>query len=354
MPVSQMFAPDGTLGDVPYDKVHDAIAAGGKMAYKMIAPDGTPGYVPADKMLDAQKAGGHVVPNETSDADGGKPGFWSQYAQQFKDMASSMGQSLHATNQRLAAPGNHESPLESPASSLAADIAARSSEGRSPVYNAASTAAEAIGIPTRPMETAANAGNTKGVLAAAAAPATLAVAPLAAEGIVRGTGALLPSTVRAGQALSQVKSVAGDVPIDMGKVGDSALDLYTQSQRGATLPKVVRDFVNRATKPGSDPITYAEAKDFQSNVSRISANERMNLNPNTQRLLGQLNSDLKDSLASAADTVGKGQQFKQAMQEYHNAMTLRGFTDNAKELAWKSLLGGLGVYGTKKLWDLIP
>jgi hypothetical protein len=160
---------------------------------------------------------------------------------------------------------------------------------------------------------------------------------------------LFPSAKGAGAALSEVKSVAGNVPIKMGKAGDTALELYTQSQRGGTLPKAVRDLVNRVTKPESKPITYAEAKDFQSNISRLSVAERMRLTPNVQRLVGQLAADLKTSLKDAADTVGKGEQFSQAMKEYHQAMQIRGMTDAAKAGAWKWALRGAGAYGIYKL-----
>jgi len=169
---------------------------------------------------------------------------------------------------------------------------------------------------------------------------------------IRKSG-LIPSTERAGQMLSEVKSIAGNVPIEMGKAGNTALDLYTQSQRGATLPKVVRDFVNRATKPEAQPITYAEAKDFQSNISRLSAAERMRLTPNTHRLVGQLNADLKASLRNAADTVGKGEQFIEAMREYRRAMQLKGFTEAAIKVAIKGALGALGIAGAKKIWDAL-
>src|SRR5271167_4479864 len=82
MPMVQVFAPDGTLGDVPYDKLHDALAAGAKPAAKFKAPDGTVGYVPADKAADAMKAGGTRIPLDLNDADGGKPGFWSRLSNQ--------------------------------------------------------------------------------------------------------------------------------------------------------------------------------------------------------------------------------------------------------------------------------
>jgi hypothetical protein len=103
--------------------------------------------------------------------------------------------------------------------------------------------------------------------------------------------------------------------------------------------------------PKGDPITYGEAKDFQSNISSLSADEKMSLKPNTKRLLGQLNQDLKGSLEDAADTVGKGDQFADAMKEYHDAMTIKGMTDTAKEMAIKTIMTGLGLSALKKFWN---
>ena len=119
------------------------------------------------------------------------------------------------------------------------------------------------------------------------------------------------------------------------------------------MPKAVRDLINRMTKPDADPLNYAEAKDFQSNISRLSANEKMNMNANTKRLVGQLNQNLKAGLEDAADTVGKGQQFADAMKEYHDAMTLQGYTEEAKSAAWKAALSGAGLYGLSKLFPVL-
>lgn len=59
-PTVPMFAPDGTPGDIPSEKVHDAIAAGGSIGVPVLAPDGTHGIVPAGRLHDALKAGGKI------------------------------------------------------------------------------------------------------------------------------------------------------------------------------------------------------------------------------------------------------------------------------------------------------
>lgn len=52
-----MLAPDGTSGEIPQDKVQDAIKAGFKQAVEMTSPDGKKGYIPLDRQQDAMKAG---------------------------------------------------------------------------------------------------------------------------------------------------------------------------------------------------------------------------------------------------------------------------------------------------------
>lgn len=79
MPMVQVFAPDGTLGDIPYDRLHDALGQGAKIAAKVKAPDGTVGFVPGDRVPDALKAGGQRVPLDMNEVDGGKKdGFYQR------------------------------------------------------------------------------------------------------------------------------------------------------------------------------------------------------------------------------------------------------------------------------------
>jgi len=52
-----MISPDGQSGDVPSNRVQDAVNAGFKTAVVMTAPDGSMGYVPHDRAMDAIKAG---------------------------------------------------------------------------------------------------------------------------------------------------------------------------------------------------------------------------------------------------------------------------------------------------------
>ena len=57
MSTTPMFAPDGRIGDVPNDRVQDAVQAGFKAGVDMISPKGIRGTVPQERAQEALKAG---------------------------------------------------------------------------------------------------------------------------------------------------------------------------------------------------------------------------------------------------------------------------------------------------------
>lgn len=48
-----MISPDGQLGDVPVNRVHEAVAQGFKIGQDMVAPDGSHGVIPMERVKDA-------------------------------------------------------------------------------------------------------------------------------------------------------------------------------------------------------------------------------------------------------------------------------------------------------------
>jgi hypothetical protein len=376
-PTVPMYAPDGTLGDIPYERMHDALQAGGKMAVNVLAPDGTKGVIPADRTQDAVKAGGKVIPYDLSDADGGKPGFWSHVKSSLSGMVPTQ------------APSTAETVL-GPAATVAKQIygagqgaVAASQRGHGLPYSAAAGAATAVGVNVPRMEQAAEQGDSGGVLGEAAVPAAMAVAPSAIKGAGEIAGKVLPSASRAGAALQDVRASAGHIPIDMSAPGDTALQIYYEAKHGAYLPKPVNDLLKRmglnademapnnraitydtatnrgALDPNTPPLTYAEAKSFQSNISKLTAADKMSTNPNIKRLVVELNGKLKDSLENSAEVVGKGDQFTDAMNEYHKAMQIQGLKEDAidalKTHIIKAVVTGAGMagggYALKKFLD---
>lgn len=165
----------------------------------------------------------------------------------------------------------------------------------------------------------------------------------------------IPSKARAGQNFAEVKSAAGDVPIDVNAPGATALQIDQLARSGGSMPKVVRDFLRRTTDPDSAPLTYAEARDFYSNATRISVDEFNRLTPTMKLKLGQFTHELGKSIGGAADEAGVGDQYSGAMDEYKNAARLEAKVKVGKELASESIRKAVpyavGAYAAKKVWD---
>jgi hypothetical protein len=138
---------------------------------------------------------------------------------------------------------------------------------------------------------------------------------------------------------------AGHVPIDAGAAGNVALEADRLARSGGAMPKVLRDFIKRATDPDQGPITYAEARDFYSNATRLSADEFNRLTPVIRRQVGQFTQVLGNALADAAAQAGKLPEYQQAMREYARASSLRQFGQDAGSfLVKRALPVGVGGY----------
>jgi hypothetical protein len=165
-------------------------------------------------------------------------------------------------------------------------------------------------------------------------------------------GNLIPSAERAGAKFQQVMSAAGDIPINITAPGNTALRTQQLAASGASMPKVMRDFIKRVTDPDKAALTYSEARDFYTNATRLSADEAQRLTPVMRRQVGQFTADLNRAISGAADQAGKLDQYQQAMSEYHNAMRLRAAKEAAINIGLKrvipSALAGAGAVGAAK------
>lgn len=369
-PTIPMYAPDGTLGDIPYERMHDALAAGGKLGVNMLAPDGTKGVIPSDRVGEAQKAGGKVVPFNFEDADGAKPGFWATFK---GDLASLIPRG-----------DKNAKPQPSPAGSKAADIAdysmggsgavaignqmaaedvEREKAGYGPLYRLGAQVAGAVGTNVTGMEQAAKEGNQGAVLGHMAAGQTIAAAPSAVRGASELVGKgieALPSTSRAGAAFQDLSKTIGEHPVSVTDDLSKSLNALRKATTttNTNIPPAVRKLIDRLDPfQGMGPLSYDEARAFSSEINQLSASDKMSMTPNTHRLVADLNQKLKATVQNTAELAGKGQQLAGAMKEYRNAMTLNGMTDAAKENALKALitgaLSGLGIAGAKKIWDAV-
>jgi len=112
------------------------------------------------------------------------------------------------------------------------------------------------------------------------------------------------------------------------------------------LPRVISKFVARVTDPEKAPIAWDEARDFYSNVSRLSANEYQSMNPQMAAQVGKFAGAFDDALRATAETAGKGDQYSQAMQLYHTSKVWQRFGSNLWEGFKRALpYAGAGAIG---------
>lgn len=168
----------------------------------------------------------------------------------------------------------------------------------------------------------------------------------------------IPSAARAGGKFREVMSAARQIPIDVNAPGEVALRISQLAERGGSMPMAVNKFLRRITDPEKAPMVYEEARDFASNISRLSANEFQRLTPVVQREVAGLRVALNKSVADAAVQAGKGKEYAEAMTEYAKSMKLQkvvdSFYEGAKKAAPWATGAGAAVWLSNHLKSLLP
>jgi hypothetical protein len=182
-----MFDPEGTLRDVPYEQMQDAVKAGGVPAVQMRDPTGTVRHVPANRIKEASDAGGTMVPLEAQEVQ--HPGFWADMASEIGNIAKGipkMAFNLSPPGQALQAfeRGRQGAAGEKPPELVHAEEQKKA--GYNTVYRVLTPAAEALGQDVSGSEQAAKEGDVKGVAAKAVAPLAVMAAT---AGVAKATGA---------------------------------------------------------------------------------------------------------------------------------------------------------------------
>jgi hypothetical protein len=163
---------------------------------------------------------------------------------------------------------------------------------------------------------------------------------------------LLPSAARASRVFADIEKSAKDVPVTMERT-QPALDEFRQSVRtGGKNAPVMNQLQNRITPrspkvgildrmqndlndttpepPAPNPINFPEARDFYSNISRQTARPgflRRAIEPpgmgDFRFRAGNVREALNSDLTNAADAIGRGEDYTNAMKEYGRAKTLQ-------------------------------
>jgi len=188
-----------------------------------------------------------------------------------------------------------------------------------------------------------------------------AAIPPAATGLGALLGGASGSALKqsAGKLFRVVDEAAANsnVVIDTSKPGNAALEIFQNKQAGGELPQGIRRFVERATDP-TKPMSYQEARQFYSNLNRLSVKELTGLGDNTKRLLSNFVSALDDSIREAVEPIGQGENYAKAMQEYaRGAQRSKLFEKVIKKYvvpaAVTGIAGGLGFKAGAKAGEKI-
>jgi len=151
-----------------------------------------------------------------------------------------------------------------------------------------------------------------------------------------------PTRAKAGEVFQSVMKDAKDAPVQLEKSGDALLRVRELADRGASMPQVANKLLRRVTDPEQGPLTYGEARDFASNLSRLSSGEVQKLTPVMQRQVGQLSHAFNEDVGNAASSVGRGEDYTQAMNDYRHASQLANLGKNLKKLAIPAAMGAGG------------
>jgi hypothetical protein len=170
---------------------------------------------------------------------------------------------------------------------------------------------------------------------------------------IKAAAGAIPTTAKAGRKFQEVMGAARNVPVDVNGPGQVALRINELAERGGSMPMAVRKFLNRVTDPNKPGMVYEEARDFASNISRLSANEFQRLTPVVAKEVATLRVALNKAVAEAASKAGKGEEYAQAMNEYARAMKLKNAVDAAVDGAKRGIpyatAAGVGYWLTTKV-----
>lgn len=199
-------------------------------------------------------------------------------------------------------------------------------------------------MPDHPMTGALKA--LSGVLQIGTVPAAFMGGPAISK-----AAELLPSAKASGQVLSDVRRVAGNVPLNLKNTEPVLQRLEELVDTGGTKPKVINDLIKRVSDANGQPITFGEARDFYENLSKLSANEKMALNGSMKRQIGLLTHAFNADITTAADQIGQGARYAAAMKDYARAKQMLRVAGQMGDLTKKYapwIVGPVLGYGIAK------
>ena len=178
----------------------------------------------------------------------------------------------------------------------------------------------------------------------------------------------IPSRTHAAQILNDISSSASDVPV-IPHDTMPALDKWREfTEAGGRATKPITKMSNRledilTPKTGelpAEPMNFPEGRRFYTNISRTTAKPgflrraiESPAMPDLRRNAGNVRMALNNDLTNTASSIGRGDEYTNALREYAQASKLRKFLQGAGaigagEVARRTGLLGKIVSGTAK------
>jgi hypothetical protein len=179
-----------------------------------------------------------------------------------------------------------------------------------------------------------------GLLQASTLPSAFMGGPIA-----EGIDAAIPSRFRAGQVFEDIANQAKDVPVTPTNTMPQLSRFQELTQRGGRTSKPMTQLAKRLTAntvpaQNAQPFNFPEARDFYTNVTDVAHQPTLQtlmgrgLKPTMLRQAGNVRAGLDADLTDAASTIGRSEDYANAMKEYANASKLR------KAMIGAGLVGG--------------
>ncbi len=176
----------------------------------------------------------------------------------------------------------------------------------------------------------------------------------ASENIADTASKAIPSAQRAGQTFQELKGALGNHTVAVtDRLADALGEIKGAVDTGSTLPTAINKFVTRIADVDEGPLTYNDARQLYSNISDLSASERMAARPKDLRLIQEFKHALGDSISQTADSAGKLQDYQNAMSEFAKSKRIENAVDKAKKAIIPAVVGASAYESYSRLKDLI-
>lgn len=160
------------------------------------------------------------------------------------------------------------------------------------------------------------------------------------------------------KALQAASQKVGNAPVELSpKTNELVEEIVREGKSGGIVPKVITDLLDRvgpstrqAAEAAPGPLTYNEARSFQSNASQLSAAEQMGLKGRMKSLIPEFAKSFGRDVQAAADAGGAGPEHAIGMQEYATASSRnRALAKAGKAIPY---VGGT-VYGIHQIQSFL-